>query len=69
MVLDRDHLTQQELIFQEDLDRSWTDAMATLDDPGLRAGLVDSLVRLDQREPSALIDPAEFMTGSELAAH
>ena len=65
MALRREDLSPEELERQCGLDRSWVDAGRALADPSFRVGLVDSIGRLDGRDPAPLLTRAEFLALTE----
>ena len=65
MALRREDLSPEELERQCGLDRSWVDVEQAWADPSFRVGLVDSIGRLDGRDPAPLLTRAEFLALTE----
>ena len=65
VALRREDLSPEELERQHGLDRSWVDAERALADPSFRGGLVDSIGRLEGRDPAPLLTRAEFLARTD----
>ncbi len=66
MALRREDLSPEERARQEALDLSWTEAQRSLADPEFRAYLVESMRRIDAKDPAApILTREEFLAQTE----
>jgi hypothetical protein len=67
MALRREDLSPEERARQEALDLSWAEAQRSLADPEFRAYLIESMRRIDAKDPPApTLTREEFLAQTEL---
>lgn len=65
MALRREDLSPDERARQEALDLSWAEAQRSLADPEFRAYLVESIRRLEAKDPAPILTREEFLAQTE----